>query len=134
MERTILEDSPQLNKDTMENLKGLIPIYHAEEDVLFIRSSNPRPSVSYDWEGELWIRFDPHTKEVVGIEIENFESVFIKKHPEVTKIWKEVKPFCKDKKDRVEIDDICVSFIRILLSFFNDLFKDTSQQASFGTA
>lgn len=134
MEKAIIGDSPQFGEDTMKNLKDLIPIYHPDEDALFIRSVNPRPAVSYDWEGEVWIRFDPTTKEVFGIEIENFESVFIKKHPEIAKIWKDAKPICSQRKTRTVNEDICEVFIRILLSFFNDLFKNSPQQASFNLA
>ncbi len=132
MGKTILEDSPQFNENTMTNLKGVIPVYHSDEDILLIRPENPRPAVSYDLEGELWLRFDPSTKEVFGIEIENFESVFLKKHPEVAKIWKDVKPFCIQKRTRTADEDICESFIRILLNLFDDLFAKNPQQTSFG--
>ena len=132
MEKTIIEGSPQFNTDTIKNLKGVIPVYHSDEDILFIRPKNSSPAVSYDLEGELWLRFDPSTKEVLGIEIENFQSVFLKKHPEIAKIWKDAKPFCINKKTRTADEDICESFIRILLSLFDDLFVKNPQQISFG--
>lgn len=132
MEKTIIEGSPQFNTDTIKNLKGVIPVYHSDEDILFIRSENPTPAVSYDVEGELWLRFDPSTKEVLGLEIENFESVFLKKHPEVAKVWKDAKPICIHKRTRATDEDICESFIRILLSLFGDLFAKNPQQTSFG--
>ena len=132
MGKTIIEDSPRFNEDTMNNLKGVIPVYRSDEDILFIRPKNSSPAVSYDWEGELWLRFDPSTKVVLGIEIENFESVFLKKHPEVAKVWKDAKPICIHKRTRTTDEGICESFIRILLSLFGDLFAKNPQQTSFG--
>ncbi len=134
MERILIEDSPQFTEKTMQNLKSSIPVYHSDEDTLFIRSEISRPAVSYDWGGELWLRFDLVTKEIVGVEVENFESVFLKKHPEVAKVWKDTKPFCTHKKTRTIDGDIYESFIRILLSFLKDLFQNSPQQVSFGIA
>jgi hypothetical protein len=78
MARLIVEDSPQFNEKTMQNLISAIPVYNSDEDTFFIRPEVPQPAVSYDLGGELWVRFDPTTKEVIGFEIENFESVFLK--------------------------------------------------------
>jgi len=94
MGKLIIEDSPQFNEKTIENLKSTTAVYNADEDTFFIRPEIPRPAVSYDFAGELWIRFDPTTKEIIGLEIENFESVFLKQHPEIAKVWKTAKPHC----------------------------------------
>jgi len=134
MERAIIEDTPQFNEQSLKNLISSVPIYHPDEDTFFIHPENPSPAVSYDWEGEIWIRFDPKTKEVVGLEIENFESIFIKKHPEVAKIWKEIKSLCIHKKTKAIDENLYESFIRILLNFFTELFKSNPQQVSFGIA
>ncbi|HEY93817.1 MAG TPA: hypothetical protein G4O15_02610 [Dehalococcoidia bacterium] len=131
MGKTIIEVTPKFTENTVGNLEKLIPVYNADEDVLCIKPKESVPAVSYDWGGEIWIRFEPESKEVVGIEIENFESVFIKKHPEVAKVWKAAKPFCNQKKTRVKEDSICESFIKILLSFLDEFLKNNPQQTSF---
>ena len=133
MERFVVEDSPQFNEKSIQNLKSTTAVYNSDEDTFFIRPEIPRPAVSYDFGGELWIRYDPTTKEIIGIEIENFESIFLKKYPEVAKVWKTAKPHCNYKRTRVIDDEICESFIQILLNFFKELFKDNPQQACFGT-
>jgi len=66
-----------------------------QEDSLFF--GKPRPAVSIDCDGEFWIRVDPSTGEIVGLEIEDFESVFLKKHPELQRTWQEAKPLCRNK-------------------------------------
>ena len=131
MGKVIVEDHPRFDEKTIENLKSTIASYNSDEDTLFIRPEIPRPAVSYDLNGELWIRFDPATKEIIGLEIENFESVFLKKHPEAAKVWKTAKPHCTHKKTQIADDEICTSFLRILLSFFNELFQKNLQQADF---
>lgn len=131
MEKLIIEDSPQFNEHTIENLKTTTIVYHSDEDTFFIRPETPQPAVSFDIGGELWIRYDPNTKDVIGIEIENFETVFLKKHPEIAKIWKTVKPHCDSKKTRVTDDEICESFLQVLVSFFKELFQNRTQQTCF---
>ena len=124
MGKLIVEDSPQFDEKTIQNLKSTAIVYNSDDDTFFIRPKNPRPAVSYDLGGELWIRYNPTTKEIIGIEIENFESVFLKKHPEVAKVWEIAKPHCNYKRTKVVDDEICESFLRILLSFFKELFQD----------
>jgi hypothetical protein len=62
--------------------------YDAKRDTLMVHVGWPRPAISYDVLGEAWIRYVPDTKEVVGIEIENFESYFLKRHPEIAERWR----------------------------------------------
>ncbi len=129
MGKTVTETTPQINWKSLANLKSGLTIYHDDEDTFFLRPQKPRPATSFDWGGELWIRFDPQTGEIVGIEIENFEQIFIKKHPEIAKIWKDVKPLCKRKHTRNSDETTWESFIRILVEFVSDLFRNNPQQA-----
>ena len=131
MGKLTVEDRPRFDEKTIENLKSTTAVYNSDEDILFIRPEIPRPAVSYDLNGELWIRFDPETKEIIGLEIESFESVFLKQHPEIAKVWKTAKPHCTHKKTRIADDEICTSFLRILFSFFNELFQDNQLQTGF---
>ncbi len=66
--------------------------YDKQRDILFVHLEPKRPAVSLDVGGYLWIRFDPETEEVVGVEIEDFEQVFLVKFPELRLMWKDLKP------------------------------------------
>ena len=127
-------ESENFNIDfkSLENLSTFVPMYHKENDTFFIRPEQPLPAVSFDWNGELWIRVDS-TGKIVGLEVENFESVFLKKHPEVAQVWTEAKRFCLHRKVRTNEEDICESFIRIMLQFLSNMFQNNPQQVSFST-
>jgi hypothetical protein len=120
-------NNPEIDFDTLPNLLKYEPTYHKREDVFFIMPRKPQPATSVDWNGELWIRVNPETGEVLGLEIEDFESIFLKKHPEVSRVWGEFKPICmKDTKKRQE--SILQSFMRIILEFLSELFKNEPKQ------
>lgn len=104
-------------------------VYHKDEDTLFIRSGNPRPAISFDLDGEIWVRIDPDTSNIVGLEIDDFESIFLKKHPELLNVWRQVKSYCLPKKTRKRNGSDWESFIRILLDFLSSLLRDSPQQA-----
>ena len=42
--------------------------------------------------GEMMIRYDTDTGEVIGLEVELFETHFLKKHPELVEGWGALKP------------------------------------------
>ena len=84
MGREVIElNSPQIDFTTINNLKNFVPVYHKDEDTFFLRPDKPRPATSFDWDGEIWIRIDPQNGEIVGLEIDDFESIFLKKYPEL---------------------------------------------------
>jgi len=58
-------------------------------DILSLKFTPSRPATSVDIGGELWLRMDPITGEVTGIEIEGFEIGYLKKHPDLAEIWRE---------------------------------------------
>ncbi len=88
----------QINYDTLDNLMGFCMVYHEDEDILFLRPVKPLPGTSVDWNGEIWIRVSMESGEIIGLEIDEFESVFIKRHPELEKAWREIKPLCISHK------------------------------------
>lgn len=56
-------------------------------------------ATSIDRDG-VWYRVTPQTGTITGIEIEDFESVFLKKHPELQPSWKQVRKIViNDKAD-----------------------------------
>jgi len=96
-------------------METFLCVYHDDEDSLFLRPEPPVPATSVDWNGEFWVRIKPGTGEIVGIEIENFESVFIKKYPAMALIWKQVKPSCKKKCPNKPEGSDWDAFMRIIL-------------------
>jgi uncharacterized protein YuzE len=110
---------------TISNLKAFTPKYDAKRDVFFLRPSTPRPATSFDCDGELWLRVDVNTGEIVGIEIEDFEAVFLKRHPEVAQAWAECKRLVRSQPDRIR-----ESFLVILAGFLRSFLSDCSTQQS----
>jgi hypothetical protein len=119
--------NPEIDFNTLSNLLSFCPVYHKHEDVFFIMPKKPQPATSIDWNGEFWIRVNPDTGEVLGLEIEDFESVFLKKYPVIAKVWKESRPLCL--KDTKKSDNgTWNTFISILVSFISDFFKNDPKQ------
>jgi uncharacterized protein YuzE len=125
--------NPEIDFRSLQNAKTFKCVYYEDEDVLFIRPSEPRPATSIDWEGEIWIRVDISTGEIVGLEIDDFEAVFLKKHPELAVAWSEVKPLNRCKKNRRSSDILWESFLQIILSFLKRFFTEHPQQIAFET-
>lgn len=125
-------DNLQIDYGTMNNIKSFTPVYHKDEDTFFLRPEKPRPATSVDWDGEFWLRVDPESGEVVGLEIEDFETVFLKKHPELASAWKEAKPLCHRKMSHGYVETTWEAFLRIILEFLQTFLKKNPQQASFG--
>ena len=128
-------DAPRIDFGslTLDRMKAFHLVYHDEEDVLFLRPDTPRPAASFDLEGEVWIRFDPETSEIVGVEIEDFETIFLKKHPELAQAWAEAKPVCRRKTKAKGTDMTWDSFLLIILNFFLTFLKNNPQQAEWNT-
>ena len=64
-------------------------VYDKRHDTLFIRGAVPRPATSVDLDGEIWLRMDPLTGEILGFEIEDFVRVFLARHPDIANAWRE---------------------------------------------
>ena len=126
--------NPHIDFDTIGNIKTFDLIYHDNEDTLFARPATPRPATSLDWEGELWVRVDPETGEIVGLEIDDFEAVFLRKHPALAKAWQEAKPLCHRRRIKKYEDASWESFLRIIYEFLVQFFEDNPAQASLGIA
>ena len=122
---TQIMESPNFDVklETINNLRDLMPSYDKRFDTFFISPIKPIPAVSFDWNGEFWLRVASNG-DIVGLEVENFEKVFLVKHPEVQVIWKDFKHIClKNEKEILQKPEACESFLRILLNFLSDLFK-----------
>jgi len=73
----------KINWKTLRNIRSFDAEYDMERDILLLQSKKRCPAISIDVDGEMWFRVDPSTGEIVGLEIEDFREVFLKKHPEI---------------------------------------------------
>ena len=81
-------DIPPLNWPT--DLRTATYSYDKSRDVLFVRHGENKPAVSLDVGGHFWVRFDPETGDVLGIEIEDFEQIFLARYPEARLAWQDI--------------------------------------------
>jgi uncharacterized protein YuzE len=89
MEPILREGTQQVrpNLATLPNVRDFVLEYDTKFDTLHLVSRSTRPAVSVDCAGELWVRVDVSNGDIVGVEIEDFEAVFLRKHPEVAPAW-----------------------------------------------
>ena len=71
--------------NTRDNILHFDVVYNEKLDILSMHFKENRPAVSVDLAGEIWVRIDVQTGEILGIEIEDFKNIFLKKHPEIAK-------------------------------------------------
>ncbi len=102
--------------------------YDKHRDVLFMHLIPKRAAVSLDVSGVAWIRYLPISGEVVGLEIEDFEQVFLKRFPELALAWKQVKPGITKLPKRN--GSVLVGYVRILLSLIQNILGSNPPQLS----
>jgi len=91
-------------------------VYDKKHDTLFIRRAVPRPGTSIDLEGEMWVRMDPRTGEILGFEIEDFKRVFLARHPDIASAWHEANDRGRlFRRQRESLLAIIIDFIRRFL-------------------
>ncbi len=74
-------------------------LYEGEVDALLVDSlmvlfveNRPAMNADADEDGDMMVRYDTDTSDVIGLEIELFEHHFLKKHPEFAMGWAALKP------------------------------------------
>ncbi|MBI4496700.1 MAG: DUF2283 domain-containing protein [Chloroflexi bacterium] len=100
-------------------------VYDRKYDTLFVRPEPPRPAIAVDVAGEIWLRVDPETMQVVGLEIEDFATVFLKRHPDLAHFWREVQPSRLPWRRKGEM----ATFALVLGEFVRRAFRSQLQQA-----
>jgi hypothetical protein len=98
------------------NMPTFVPIYLESVDTLVFRPEKPTAAISIDCEGELYLRVNPQTREIVGIEIEDFEQYFVIKHPEFAQIWKQTKGIIRRQRLQNESLTTFLTIVQELLS------------------
>jgi uncharacterized protein YuzE len=90
----------QINWSTRNNLLKCKVDYNEKRDIFIAYSEDEREVISIDCDGEYWVRIDPKNGEILGIEIEDFRRVFLKKHPQ---IGKEKSAYIRPITDFIEV-------------------------------
>jgi uncharacterized protein YuzE len=87
MDKTMNKDikAANINWNTKNNILKCKAEYNQKRDILLIYSEEDIPAISVDCGGEYWVRIDPRNGDILGIEIEDFKRIFLKKHPELVK-------------------------------------------------
>jgi hypothetical protein len=101
-----------------KNMQSFTPLYLQDVDTLILQLEEPVPAISVDCNGDLYLRINPETMEIVGIEIEDFEDYFIVKYPAFAPIWKDVKGMIK--KHRLEHENL-TAFLTIIQELLSEL-------------
>ena len=70
--------------------QDLIVSYDPARDFFALTLGEPGQTYSHD-EGDLSIQVDMETNEATGLYIYDFERSYLRRHPEVTDWWREVK-------------------------------------------
>ena len=114
----IRELNNTIKLETLKNLMSCSPIYLEDIDTLVFQPENPIPAISVDCEGDILLRVDPKTREIVGVEIEDFEGYFVTKYPAFAPIWKQMKGAIK--KNKCENENLTV-FLTIVQELLKEL-------------
>jgi hypothetical protein len=127
-------ENPHIDLTTLKNVIDFELVYYDDDDTFFARPEVARPATSVDWNGEFWLRVDPETGEIVGVEINDFEAVFLKKYPGLAQAWHEVKPLCHRRKTAKYEDESWESFLRIIYEFIVQFLREKPTQINLGIA
>jgi uncharacterized protein YuzE len=115
---------PQFHLDQVA-LSSCARSYDRQRDILYVYKTPKCPAISFDVGGHLWIRYAPETGEVVGLEIEDFEKVFLVKYPELKVGWDQLKP--KITKPRPN-GAATAEYLKLLMMFVKDILRTHPQQ------
>lgn len=93
--------------------------YERSLDTLYVRpKSGALPGISAYIADGIYVRYDPETARVVGLQIEAFEKNFIRIYPEIEEAWDDIKQrYRKPSK----ISQIIDALLAILRQFFENL-------------
>ena len=112
-------DVPEPKWDSFDPRRFVLD-YDKDTDIMYVRHAQPRPGTNIDISEEVWLRIEPETGEILGFEIDDFELVFLKRHPELAALWKDVRP--KATAERVAF------VISVFLEFLKSLAGPHPQQ------
>lgn len=103
--------------ETLKNLQSFRPLYLEDIDTLVFQPENPIPAISVEC-NDITLRIDPKTREIVGVEIEDFEGYFITKYPSFAPVWNGMKR--RIKKNKCENESL-TAFLTIIQELLREL-------------
>lgn len=112
----IREMNNTIDLETLKNMLKFTPLYLEDTDTLIFQPEKPVPAISVDLDGDLMLRIDPNTRQIVGVEIEDFQEYFIVKYPDFAPIWKQMKRTIKKNKLENELLTTFLTIVQELLS------------------
>ena len=110
-------DNSTIHLESLKNLRNFSLHYLANIDTLIFQIQMiPVPAISVDCDGDILLRVDPKTSEIVGVEIEDFEGYFITKYPAFAPLWKQVKSTVTKNKCETEAITTFLTIVQELLT------------------
>ena len=86
----------EIDYKTVDNIRSFVLSYDKEADSLMLQTSMPVPAISVDFDGDFWVRVQPESGLIVGIEIEDYKSFFHKKYSMLLKGKGVINPIIKE--------------------------------------
>jgi len=112
------------NLATLQNVSNFTLEYDARFDTIYLVSGSNRPAVSVDCAGELWLRVDVENGDIIGVEIPDFQAVFLQHHQEVAPNWEKLR-----SRSRFGLGNRRTSsFRQVLTDFLRKFLADCSHQ------
>lgn len=105
---------PEIRWPTLQAFESFRKSYDKRRDTLFVYKEPKAQDASFSIGMGAWLRL-ADDGEVVGLEIEDFEMVFLRHHPELEMGWKELKPtIIKRVKREADSPAMLAAFIMAL--------------------
>ena len=64
---------------------------HESDHMIIYFNGSPQPAVSVYTDENLYIMVDPRNRQVVGLQVENWEQSFVPAHHELQAVWSQLK-------------------------------------------
>ncbi|MBI4201764.1 MAG: hypothetical protein HY532_01435 [Chloroflexi bacterium] len=128
---TNISQIPAIRWPTNEELSQFRKSFDNRRGVLFIYREPKVAATSFAVGNGAWLRLTD-SGDVIGFEIEDFEHVFLRKHPELRRSWDELKPsIIKRLKRRSDVDKVLAAFLLALKSELQRFLQQNPVQLGF---
>ena len=107
-------DLPRPRWEDLDARKHWVMEYDKALDTLYLHPGKPKPGLGVGNRG-IWIQVHPTTGEIVGLQIEDFQKVFLAQHPDFANAWKQMKSKATPQAQKETWLEVLVKFIRGLM-------------------
>ena len=102
----------------------LVWSYDRSLDLFSVTLGDPQPAISVECDDGRVLRVDPTTHEVIGVEVYDWERIFLKQHPEIAVPWRQARsPISRLLRHRLvqnALRSVAVATARIFESSCNE--------------